>query len=185
MKIFDLVDLNQNGRAELIHMNFDDGYWITNIYEIRNARWQQLTGPHANRSYPLYTRFTFKENHKPVVPKRGRHPFAPDLSNRSPRLAGRLISYQWPNVDQPEDISLVIKDTRGNVVTSKPVSWYDSFTIVLDSPAGRKIVSLSADEKVVKSLLDQIVSGNYEVTLFGRRSRVTPSPQILWARPTA
>ena len=28
-QIFDLVDLNQNGRAELIYMNFNRGYWIT------------------------------------------------------------------------------------------------------------------------------------------------------------
>ncbi|HKC85713.1 MAG TPA: hypothetical protein VKG02_07060, partial [Blastocatellia bacterium] len=27
--ITDLVDLDRDGRAELIYMNFDDGYWIT------------------------------------------------------------------------------------------------------------------------------------------------------------
>jgi len=82
-EIFDLVDLNHNGRAELIYMNFDDGYWITNIYEVKHARWQRIVGRHGNRSYPLYTRFTFNENHKPTVPKRGRHPVAPDLSQHN------------------------------------------------------------------------------------------------------
>jgi hypothetical protein len=89
--IFDLVDLNRNGRAELIYMNFNDGYWITSIYEVRSARWRRIVGRHENRTYPLYTRFTFKENHKPTAPKRGRHPFAPDLSNVSPQLTGRRL----------------------------------------------------------------------------------------------
>lgn len=80
-QIFDVVDLNGNGRAELIYMNYDDGYWITNIYEVRNGRWRRIVGRHGNRRYPLYTRFTFKPNHKPTLPKRGRHPTAPDLSN--------------------------------------------------------------------------------------------------------
>lgn len=173
-QIFDLVDLNRNGRAELIYMNFDEGYWITSIYEVRNARWQRIVGRHANRTYPLYTRFTFKENHKSITPKRARHPFAPDLSNRSSQLTGRLVSYK-------QDLSLVIRDTRGKVVTSKPVTWYASFAVVLDSPDGRKIVSMTAEEETLKSLLNKIVSDNYEVTLFGTRDPNSSSPELLWA----
>lgn len=182
-QIFDLVDLDQNGRAELIYMNFDSGYWITNIYEVNNARWQRKSGRHANRSYPLYTRFTFRENHKPTAPKQGRRPFAPDLSNATPQLAGRLVSYQWARIAYSEDISLVIKDTRDRSVTSKPVSWYGSFAIVVDSEEGRKILTLSASEDAVKSLLDTIVSNNYEILLFGKRRPDESSPEILWARP--
>ena len=184
-KIFDLVDLNRNGRAELIYMNFDDGYWITSIYEVTNARWQRIAGRHANRTYPLYTRFTLKENRKPAVPKRGRHPFTPDLSNRSPRLTGRLLSYQWADVHQSEDIILTIKDKQGRVVSSKPVSWYSSFTVVLDSREGRKIISLSANTEAVKALLDTISAGNYEVALYGQRSPDGSSPEMLWARPVS
>ncbi|HXQ74381.1 MAG TPA: hypothetical protein VN844_28000 [Pyrinomonadaceae bacterium] len=184
-KIFDLVDLNRNGRAELIYMNFDDGYWITSIYEVRNARWQRIVGRHASRTYPLYTRFTFKENHKATVPKRGRHPFTPDLSNRSPRIAGRLVSYQWADVHQSEDIVLTIKDKQGRVVSSKPISWYSSFTVVLDSREGRKIISLSANAETVKALLDTISAGNYEVALYGQRSPDGSSPEMLWARPVS
>lgn len=184
-QIFDLVDLNRNGRAELIYMNFDDGYWITSIYEVTNARWQRIVGLHGNRTYPLYTRFTFKENHKPTVPKRGRHPYTPDLSNRSPRLTGRLVSYQWADVHHSEDIVLTIKDKQGRVVSSKPVSWYSSFTVVLDSREGRKIISLSANEENVKSLLDTISAGNYEIELYGQRSADVSSPELLWARPVS
>ena len=182
--IFDLVDLNKNGRAELIYMNFSDGYWITNIYEVRNARWQKVVGQHANRRYPLYTRFTIKENHKPTVPRRDRHPFAPDLSNRSPHLVGQLVSYQWAKVSSSEDISLSVKDQSGRIVSSTPVSWYSSFAVVMDSSEGRKIVSLSANEETVKSLLDKIVDSQSEVALFGQRRRNVSSPEILWAKPT-
>lgn len=176
-QIFDLVDLNRNGRADLIYMNYDDGYWITSIYEVRNARWQRIVGRHATRTYPLYTRFTFKENHKSVVPKRGRHPFAPDLSNRFPQLTGRLVSYK-------EDLSLLIRDARGKDVTSKPVRWYACFAVVLDAPDGRKIVSMNAEEEALKSLLDKIISANYKVTLFGTRDPNTSSPELLWAVST-
>lgn len=184
-KIFDLVDLNRNGRAELIYMNFDEGYWITSIYEVTNARWQRVEGRHANRTYPLYTRFTFKENHKPTVPKRGRHPVTPDLSNRSPRLVGRLLSYQWADVHQSEDIILSVKDKQDRVVSSKPVSWYSSFTIVLDSREDRKIISLSANAETVKALLDTISAGNYEIALYGQRNPDVSSPEMLWARPVS
>lgn len=182
-KIFDLVDLNRDGRAELIYMNYDDGYWITNIYEVRNARWRRIAGRHGNRTYPLYTRFTIRENHKPTVPKPARHPFAPDLSNESARVAGTLVSYKLP-VTSADDISLTLKDKRGRVVTSKPELWYSSFALVLDSEEGRKIVSFFAQEQTVKSILDLIVAKRYEISLFGRRSRDVSSPEILWARAT-
>ena len=182
-KIFDLVDLDQDGQAELIYMNFDDGYWITNLYEVTNARWKKKAGRQGRRVYPLYTRFTLRENHKPSVPKSTRHPFAPDLSNTSPRLLGRLISYQWANASQSEDISLRVRERTGKVVSSQPVSWYSSFVVVVDSNEGRKIVSLSANEAAVKSLLDKIVGERYEVALYGQRRFNTSSPEILWAHP--
>lgn len=183
-KIFDLVDLDQNGRAELIYMNFDSGYWITNLYEVRNARWQKKVGRHGRRSYPLYTRFTFRENHKPSVPKSGRHPFAPDLSSTSPRLMGRLLSYEWANVARSEDILLRVKDRSGKIVSSKPVSWYFSFAVVVDNKEGRKILSLSAREDAVKLLLDKIVAEGYVVALYGERRPNTSSPEIMWAHPS-
>ena len=163
-------------------MNFSDGYWITNIYEVRNARWQRVAGRHGNHTYPLYTRFTFKENHKVTIPKRGRHPFAPDLSNRSPQLVGQLLSYDWAKVSASQDISLRIRDAHGRVVLSKPVSWYASFAVVIDSPEGRQIASLNANEETVKSMLDTIRAGRYEIALYGQRRGDVSSPELLWAR---
>lgn len=180
-KIFDLVDLDRNGRADLVYMNYSEGYWITNIYEIRDARWRRIAGRHGNRSYPLYTRFTIRENHKLTVPKRGRHPVAPDFSNDSPRVAGRLVSYQWNEVNSWDEFSLRVKDKRGNIITSKPETWRASFVLLLDSAENRKILFFSAEDQSMKPVLDQIIAKRYEVALFGQSSPVGLSPAILWA----
>jgi len=180
--IADLVDLDRDGRAELIYMNFDDGYWITNLYEVENARWQLIKGQHGRRIYPLYTRFTNSPNRKPVVPKRGRHPSAPDLSNTSPLLQGRLISYRWADVSSSEDILLTVENRQGKRMVSEPVSWYASFAVVLDNKDGRKIISLSANEEAVKSALNEIIAKGYDIALYGRRRGDISSPEILWAR---
>ncbi len=77
--ILDVADLNRDGRAELVHMVFDDGYWITNIYRVRDSRWSRVKGSFAGLRFPLYTRFTIRPNHKPTQPARGRKPIAVDL----------------------------------------------------------------------------------------------------------
>ena len=77
--IVDVADLDGDGRAELVHMVFDDGYWITSVYRVRESRWSRVTGRFANLRFPLYTRFTIRPNHKPAKPARGRNPVAPNL----------------------------------------------------------------------------------------------------------
>lgn len=77
--ILDLADLDGDRRAELIHMVFDDGYWITSVYRVRESRWSRVVGRFANMRFPLYTRFTNQPNHRPVKPARGRRPVAPNL----------------------------------------------------------------------------------------------------------
>lgn len=80
----DLADLDGDRRAELVHMVFDQGYWITNVYRLRESRWSLVRGRFAGFSFPLYTRFTNRPNHTPVRPARGRHPVAPNLLDRKP-----------------------------------------------------------------------------------------------------
>ena len=77
--IFDLADLDGDGRAELIHMAFDDGYWVTNLYLVREAAWSRVGGRFAGLTFPAYTRFTNRPNRRPVRPAPGRSPRAPDL----------------------------------------------------------------------------------------------------------
>jgi hypothetical protein len=84
-RIFGVADMDGDERAELLFMTFDDGYWITNVYRLRESRWSLVRGRFAGLSFPAYTRFTRRPNHKPVRPAPGRRPVAPDLikENRS------------------------------------------------------------------------------------------------------
>lgn len=77
--IFDVADIDGDGRAELLFMSYDDGYWITNLYRVRESRWSRVEGRFAGLSFPLYTRFTTRPNHRSARPVRGRNPVAPDL----------------------------------------------------------------------------------------------------------
>lgn len=179
--LFDIADLNGDGRADLLYMNFDDGYWITNVYTAQAARWVRVRGKFGRHTYPLVTRFTYTANHRPTMPKAGRHPFAPDLSQAHPSAVGRLDSYTWANVRQSEDIQLNVRVTGNGVGAFAPVSWYASFALVLDGKGGRHIVMLSASEAAIRGALDEIVRGKYRVELYGRRRSEKASPELLWA----
>jgi hypothetical protein len=98
-----------------------------------------------------------------------------------PTLRGQLISYQWANVSASEDMTLKIKDEQGREIISKPTSWFSSFSVLIDGSEGRKIVLLSADEKVMQSFLTEIVDKKYDVELYGKRQRDVSSPELLWA----
>ncbi len=81
--IFDLTDLDGDGRAELLFMVYDDGYWVTEVYRVLDGRWSRVRGRFAGLQFPLYTRFTRRPNHHPVSPAPGRRPRAPDLIEES------------------------------------------------------------------------------------------------------
>jgi hypothetical protein len=180
--IADIVDMDRDRRAELVYMNFDDGYWITNLYRATNARWERVTGQFVKYSFPRFVRFTLKENHRSTRPKPGRHPFAPDLSNARFNLNGRIQSYQWANVSQSENFLMVIRDARGKRIECRPESWYASFSVLVDKKDGRRITFLSASEDRVKSLLAEITADQLEVALYGRRQAGRCSPEMISAR---
>lgn len=180
-EIAELVDLNRDGRAELVFMNFADGYWITNIYTVSEARWQRVTGKFQRRSYPLYTRFTNRPNRLPATPARGRKPFAPDLSNRAPQITGRLLSFTWARADADgNDFAFVIEDTRGAKIASDPDDWFATTAFVFDGVEGRQILSPWANETRLKRLLDESIRRGDKTTLFGRRSAAGVSPELIW-----
>ncbi|HEX8557531.1 MAG TPA: hypothetical protein VF668_05490 [Pyrinomonadaceae bacterium] len=177
--LFDLVDLDGDGRAELVYMNFDRGYWVTNLYEAEGGRWRRVEGRHGARAYPLYTRFTSRPNRRPVNPRPGRRPFAPDLSTRAPVLSGALVSYEWADVGQSKDVRLTIAAGGARSVCS-PVSWYASFGVVDDAPQGREVVTAFGNEGRVKELLTRAAEGGAAVSLYGRRRDGRCSPEWVW-----
>ncbi|EEA0956134.1 hypothetical protein JGY68_002340 [Salmonella enterica] len=77
----DLLDLQGNGHTQLLDMQFDSGYWITNLYQVKEARWQRVHGWFGRLSYPALTRFNHYPGRKLITkPIAGRHPQTADLS---------------------------------------------------------------------------------------------------------
>lgn len=176
-----LLDINRDGKPELVYMNFNDGYWITNIYRCKNARWGRVKGQFAGREYPLFTRFTNRPNREAVTPKSSRHPFAPDLSNDTPLLTGHLTSFRISET-VGSDVELTILDSKGSKIKCTPAYWYGSVRVVLDGHEGRQIIELSSENKQnVSPILNKIISGRLKVLLFGKRYPDKCSPEILWA----
>ena len=179
--IADIVDLNSDGKAELIYMNFSDGYWITNLYRVSSARWERVKGTYAGYTFPLFTRFTFKPNHSPTTPKRGRRPFAPDLSNKVSKESGHLHLHEWANTSSSGDFSMLIGNSKTGSKKCSPDSWYASLSVVIETRKERRIVFLSAKKEIVKAFLDEIVVKRHRVNLYGRRRSDRCSPEIIWA----
>jgi hypothetical protein len=177
-----LVDMNGDGRTELIYMNFSDGYWITNIYVCQNSRWSRVQGAFGKRKYPLFTRFTNQPNDKPVIPMPNRHPFAPNLSNDEPLQTGFLTSFNIPEGSSGPDVKLTIEDSNGKPLQCTPDYWHDSARVILDSPTGRQIAHLAGDDKEnASTILKPIIEKRIKIFLYGQRYADKCSPEIVWA----
>jgi len=176
-----LVDMNGDGRAELIYMNFNDGYWITNIYTCQNGRWSRIQGAFGKRNYPLFTRFTSRPNRKAVIPKPGHHPFAPNLSNDKPILEGFLTSFNIPDTSWT-DVKLTIEDLQGVRFKCTPAYWYNSAKVIFDTTVSRQIAHLAIDDKDNASyILKNIIEKKIKVLLYGQRYQDKCSPETVWA----
>jgi hypothetical protein len=176
-----LVDMDQDGKSELVYMNFCDGYWITQIYRAENARWHRIQGQYKNHTFPLYTRFTERENRKAVKPKSGRHPISPDISDDTPLLKGRLKSYAFPD-DGRMDIKQIIINRNGSEIKFAASKWHNTPKLVLDRHDGRVIYYLGIwNKKVVSPLLDEIISKQMPITLYGKSNQKECGFKIIWA----
>lgn len=51
----DLLDINGDGRAELLDMQSGEHYWSTGLYEARDARWRRVEGRWGGFRFPLWT----------------------------------------------------------------------------------------------------------------------------------
>lgn len=184
----ELVDMNGNGKAELVFMNYDEGYWITHLYEANNGTWQRVKGPFGKRSFPLYTRFTHRPNHRAVAPAKGRKPFAPDLSNRKPVANGRIVAFKWAKDGNEtaqastDGMFLVLIDSRGRQISWVTDDWHGSSTLIMDTNEGRQVYSLWSNPEVMKKTFEEVINRKFTVTLFGRRFADKLSPELIWAQ---
>jgi len=62
-------------------MQFSDGYWVTDLYQVKEAHWQRVNGWFGQLHYPALSRFTYRPNRKLVKkPGAGRNPETGDLA---------------------------------------------------------------------------------------------------------
>lgn len=174
----DMLDLDGDGRAELVRMSFSDGYWVTVPYEAQAARWHLRVGDHGDRVYPLYTRFTRRPNHEPSDPWPDRSPFVEDLSNSVPQASGpaRIAALGWGDPPLSEGPVLVLSDGR----QCEPGAGETSITVVVDRPDGRDAAVLGVNTRA-RQLLEEVTLAGMPVFLAGRRSDRVCAPELVWA----
>lgn len=181
----DLLDLNQDGRAELVRQSFNDGYWITSLYEVRSAHWFPVQGKYGSRTYPLYTRFTTRPNRIATVPARNRNPQDADLSNSAilAQVPVHIMKLQWANVEESQDPTVVLSDGR----VCRPVAWYSTLAVIIDQETGRESAILS-DAQDSKRLLEVIAREKLPVRISGHRPPRNEAekvddcvPELIWA----
>jgi len=182
----DLVDLDGDGRAELIRQSFDDGYWITSLYEARDAHWHRIKGRHASRVFPLYTRFTNRPNRTPTTPAAGRHPYEDDLSNETAMYQGELKAVHWSADEELEGPTLVLS---GGTVC-RATSWLSMTVVVVDGAGGREGATLGSPKRA-HELLNTILKSKLWVELKGHgrdpdtgervEGATACTPQTVWA----
>lgn len=180
----DLVDIDGDGRAELIRQAYDDGYWITSLYEARESRWHLVKGTHGQRSFPLYTRFTNKPNQTPTLPTRGRNPIEDDLSHDTPLFSSKLRAVNWANVAQSENPELILSDGTACILVD------GTMAVIVDTKSGRETATMSASEET-RRLLETIRDRSLSIHIMGRgRYAVTGDrplkptacvPETVWA----
>lgn len=176
----DLLDLNGDGKAELVYMHHQKGVWITDLYTARNGFWHPVE-TFAGKTYPLYTRFTRRPNRR-SIPAPSPRPFRPNLSTSPLVFEGHLDSLKWADVAQSEDIVLGLTakgKSKKPGPLCQPDSWNSTFTTIFDNEQGRQIVSLDTPEALQERLLP-LLSTPHQLKLFGQRTPEHCSPEILW-----
>jgi hypothetical protein len=175
--IAQLVDLNQDRKAELITEHFDadgagqaDGYFVTDIYQAEAGRWRK-SSEFAGVTLPVYAHVSASSEapwliRPPEKLPAERPAFAPDLSNVAPVAEGKagLSGLVKENGDELELVRAADRCTPPD------------FILVEDSKLRRTISILSgSDEAKLKPLLTQL-----KVKLYGNCAPGQLSPRLIW-----
>ena len=171
----DLLDTNRNKKAELVYMTFNDGYWITQLYEAQHGTWKILNNT-VSYTYPLYTRFTNKPNHKATIPLANRHPYLPKLNTDQVRYSGRLVDVKWADIWQSDPIRLTLKQGQQTIHCQSNDLFVQRIT-----KQGTEIMSVFAQAEAVKQRLHDIQQQQDNIELYGERERGQCSPALLKA----
>lgn len=173
--IKDFLDLNANGRAELVRQSLDKGYWITSFYESKNCRWSLLKKLDSY-DLPMYTKFTKKPNQNLAAkPKDKRMPFEADLGNcKVFSIAASYLDKLYPGASS--STTLVFSNRKRACLLTSQATMF----CVIDGPHGRQAVSLS-QERACHRLLDEIIQRRLPVTISGNRLKDELACELIYA----
>lgn len=171
----DMLDLKGDKHAQLLTMDFSDGYWTTSLYRLTEARWQRLNGQFGRLRYPALTRFTQAGSRRVVSRiKAGRHPISADLSNDRP------LNQQRYRMADGSAKAFIGRDGKLELVSVPEL-------VVDERPDGRTLYAGKTDEQLQAALLEAYRSGR-EVVLYGRDDSYQSNyglaaPHTLWLLP--
>jgi len=189
--VVELIDLDGDGKAELIATHYDDedgkdkwdGYYIADIYKVEDARWHRLRR-YGNYSFPVYTHYFYEDKwehliRKPEKLSLGRHPAAPDLSTALPFVSGKVM-----DVSRQKNgfVSFEIGASKGGVVRSFRDVWdkcyLDDFVLIIETKEKRQISALPRYQKTINLDLQTVKFRN--ASLYGNCVPGKLSPNLVW-----
>lgn len=167
----DLVDLDRDGKAEVIVQEQRDGYWLCSLYETANSHFS-FRHAHAGWAFPLHTKFTFKPN-RTITRSTAKLPAASDISNdgimRQPATCLRTMSV----ANKTNNFDLLFDNGKKLNGTSS-----GTCAVVLNDSSGRRIALLPGTE--ARELLLEIKKRKIPLMVSPDRGSATGG-SLIWA----
>jgi len=189
--IAQIVDLDGDGKAELIATHYDnddgkdkwDGYYIADIYRVEEAQWRRLNR-YGNYSFPVYTHYSSEDKgehliRKPENPAPGRRPSAPDFSTTLLVASGKIMDV----IRQKNGFaSFKVRTSKGGVVRTFREVWdkcyQDDFVLTIDTREKRQISLLAGHEETIDLDLQTVKFRNAK--FYGNCVPGKLSPNLVW-----
>jgi hypothetical protein len=179
-----LVDLNRDGRAELIVSEYDEsawdsrvgafcsGHWTHRLFRIEDLKWTHFEGSTGGLKFPLVHRWTYCCKECPVSETRW-----PVREDSSPKYVGEIEGKIQQVLESGLDLIRLAPSHGCGTIWPR--------VAVLDKPGSRQIVFATNRSDFMASLLARIKEAGARVQLrqvFQRQDECWPS--VLWATQT-
>lgn len=161
----DILDLDENGMADVLTQSFSGGFWSTSLYETVAGRVKERA-QHGYRTFPIQTKFTYKPNRLPSK-RRPQSGFCNSNEASESTTISRVLCPSKPIG------STSIVFANGRSLSEKQAN---SVCVVLDEPAGRRAAFLPL--LACRSLLEEIKARQMPVQ--APKKAKAPSV-VLWA----
>jgi hypothetical protein len=181
-----LVDLDRNGRAELLISTYDEGvsdprvdafcsgYWVTQLYGFRDLRVQEIRGTIGGIAFPLVHAWTYRGSECQAL--------------ETPMLHAQAPPFYEHGTARDGDVSTVVRGGSGMQVRIKPVAGcrtIDPLIVVYDRANLREIAFLNLWSSAQDDLVEAIRRDGAAVTLSGLDKWMGHgdcSANLMWAR---